>query len=141
MPVVETSLKIESVSIERVWKVLCDFERYPETMPDVLEVQCYGDEDPFRSSWKVLLNGSELTWDERDVFFPMERIEFDQIEGDLEVYKGEWRLKDEGDNVIVTLEIEFDIGIPSLADLLNPIGVKAITSNSRQMLEAISGTI
>ncbi len=137
MPIVETSLKIESVSVERVWNTLCDFERYPENMPDVLEVRCFKGENPFRSSWKVLLNGSELTWDEKDEFYPMERIVFDQIEGDLEVYNGEWRLVEEGGDVVVTLKIEFDLGIPSLADLLNPIGIKAIKSNSLQMLEAI----
>lgn len=137
MPIVETSLKINNIGLETVWKVLCDFERYPDIMDDVLEVQCSNTTGPHQSKWKVLLNGSELTWDEEDIYEPYNRIVFDQIEGDLEVYKGEWRLEPDGNDVLVTLIIEFDLGIPSLADMLNPIGIKAIKSNSMQMLEAI----
>lgn len=139
MPVVDTTLKISNVSIQRVWEVLCDFERYPDLMDDVIDVKCVNG-DIFKSSWKVLLNGSELTWEEVDTFEPYKRIVFDQIEGDLEVYKGEWRLEKDGNDINVTLVIEFDLGIPSLADMLNPIGIKAIKSNSRQMLEAIKET-
>lgn len=137
MPTVETSLKINNIGLEPVWEVLCDFERYPEVMDDVLEVKCSDIVGPQRSTWKVLLNGSELTWDEQDIFEPCNRIVFDQIEGDLEVYKGEWRLEQDGNDVLVTLIVEFDLGIPSLADMLNPIGIKAIKSNSMQMLAAI----
>jgi uncharacterized membrane protein len=139
MPIVDTSLKIANVNIQRVWNVLCDFEKYPDLMDDVIEVKCFNG-SIFKSSWKVLLNGSELTWDEEDIFEPYQRIIFHQLEGDLEVYKGEWQLEKEGNDVTVTLIIEFDLGIPSLADMLNPIGIKAIKSNSRQMLEAIKDT-
>jgi uncharacterized membrane protein len=139
MPVVDTTLKINNVSIQRVWEVLCDFERYPDLMDDVIDVKCQNG-DIFKSSWKVLLNGSELTWDEEDIFEPHQRIVFHQIEGDLEIYKGEWRLEKKENDVNVTLVIEFDLGIPSLADMLNPIGIKAIKANSRQMLEAIKET-
>ena len=69
----------------------------------------------------------------------MQRIEFDQIEGDLELFRGEWRLERMGDGVEITLDVEFDVGIPSLASVLNPIGIQAIRANSRQMLNAIKG--
>ncbi len=90
------------------------------------------------SSWRVLLNGSELTWDEKDFFHPPHRIDFDQTEGDLEVFRGSWTLSETADGVNVLLEIEFDLGIPSLAAVLDPVGIQAIHSNSRSMLTAIS---
>lgn len=138
MPVVRTEVDIDGVPLEHVWNVLCDFEAHAGYMDDVLGIQFLerGDKTAL-SSWRVLLNGSELTWDERDVFTPLSRIDFDQTEGDLEVFRGFWELQETACGVRVVLEIEFDIGIPSLAEVLDPIGVQAIEANSRSMLGAI----
>lgn len=141
MPTVTSSIEIAGSTVERVWAALCDFESYPETMRDVLEVQMLERGESFScSAWRVLLNGSELTWTERDVYDPPHRIAFEQLDGDLELYRGAWTVTplDEG-RVRVDLEIEFDLGIPSLAPLLDPIGVQAIRANSAAMLAAIDG--
>jgi ribosome-associated toxin RatA of RatAB toxin-antitoxin module len=139
MPVVRTSVDIPGVGIDHVWNVVCDFESHPEYMPDVLDIRYLErDGDTALSSWRVLLNGSELTWDERDFFHPPHRIDFDQTEGDLEVFRGSWTLSETATGVNVLLEIEFDLGIPSLAAVLDPVGIQAIHSNSRSMLSAIS---
>lgn len=137
MPKVTSAIDIDGVDLPHVWQVVCDFEAYPDAMEDVLEVHFVQHDDAAASSWRVLLNGSELTWTERDRFHAMERIEFDQIEGDLEVFRGVWALARIPGGVRVVLEVEFDLGIPSLATLLDPIGIQAIRSNSRNMLEAI----
>ncbi|RMV71060.1 hypothetical protein ALP05_200096 [Pseudomonas caricapapayae] len=142
MPEVNTSLNLGAVQLERVWTTLCEFERYPEFMEDVLDVtieQSAGNE--IISTWRVLLNGSELTWTERDLFLPDHRIVFQQIDGDLEVWSGEWSIKQVGNDISVQLDVIFDIGIPSLADVLHPIGERAIRANSRQMLEGIRDRI
>jgi ribosome-associated toxin RatA of RatAB toxin-antitoxin module len=130
---------IPNVDIEYVWNIVCDFEHHPEYMADVLEIR-YLERSPDKalSSWRVLLNGSELTWEEMDFFRPPHRIDFDQTEGDLEVFRGSWTLEPNGTGVTVMLEIEFDLGIPSLAAVLDPVGIQAIHSNSRSMLTAIS---
>jgi ribosome-associated toxin RatA of RatAB toxin-antitoxin module len=141
MPVVHTEVEVPGVPLTRVWDAVADFERYPETMRDVLEVRVLSrTERRARSDWRVLLNGSELTWTEDDVFEPEHRIVFDQVEGDLEVFRGEWVLEQRAGLVVVKLAVEFDLGIPSLAPLLDPIGVRAIMVNSRNMLDAIGVT-
>jgi ribosome-associated toxin RatA of RatAB toxin-antitoxin module len=138
VPVVRTEVHIPDVPLEHVWNVMCDFEAHAGYMDDVLGIRFLDrGADTALSSWRVLLNGSELTWDERDVFTPMRRIDFDQTEGDLEVFRGFWELEPTPTGVRVSLEIEFDIGIPSLAAVLDPIGIQAIESNSRSMLAAI----
>jgi ribosome-associated toxin RatA of RatAB toxin-antitoxin module len=137
MPHVETTTRILNKKIENVWETVSKFEQYPEMMDDILEVRWESKGEISKSAWRVLLNGSEMSWIERDEFIPFEKIVFEQIEGDLEVFRGEWHLVQIDTDVVVTLEIEFDIGIPSLADILNPIGIRAIQSNSRQMLAAI----
>lgn len=139
MPVVTTSLQIPDVAIEHVWAVVCDFERHPEYMRDVLEVRYLErGQDTALSAWRIMLNGSELSWQERDVFTAPHRIDFDQIDGDLEVFRGSWVLTQVGSAVEVRLEIEFDIGIPSLTEVLDPLGIQAIQANSRSMLTAIA---
>jgi hypothetical protein len=37
----------------------------------------------------------------------------------------------------VTLNVDFDIGIPLLADMLNPVASAALRENSQQMLAAL----
>lgn len=138
MPTVRTTILVEDVPLAKVWRAVCDFENYAHYMADVIGIEFLErTERTARSSWRVLLNGSELTWTEEDYFEPERRISFEQIDGDLEVFRGAWELDERPEGVEVTLEIEFDLGIPSLAAVLDPIGIRAIRSNSRSMLEAI----
>ncbi|AJK49047.1 type II toxin-antitoxin system RatA family toxin [Burkholderia plantarii] len=138
MPQVLNSVFLGRFERADVWPILADFARYPDFMPDVLEVQvppAAGGE--MHSTWRVLLNGSELTWTEADRLVEHERIEFHQTDGDLETWYGEWVLVERDDGLHVDLSVTFDIGIPSLADVLHPIGERAIRANSQQMLAGI----
>ena len=138
MPVVENQVIISHADLDTVWKVMCDFEAFPDLMQDVLEVSCFEREGAlFKSAWKVLLNGSELNWVEQDELIGRQEIRFFQIEGDLEVWEGSWRLTEVDGKIVVDLAVTFDLGIPSLAHILDPIGIRSISANSRQMLEAI----
>jgi ribosome-associated toxin RatA of RatAB toxin-antitoxin module len=139
MPDVNCSLAMGCIDRDALWRTLCDFERYPDFMQDVLEVRVERrTADEIVSHWRVLLNGSELSWTETDRLTDDHRIVFEQTDGDLEVWRGEWRLVGAKDgNLEVELDVSFDLGIPSLAEVLHPIGERAIRANSRQMLEGI----
>jgi len=138
MPKVETKIFIEDVDDKVVWDILVNFEAYPRIMTDVLSVGCFNKNDTgFDSEWRVLLNGSELSWIERDDVIPNRKIVFNQIEGDLENWEGYYEIVQEECGVWVTLVVYFDLGIPSLEEILNPIGINAIRSNSLQILNAI----
>lgn len=142
MPAVHTEMEVPGVSLEDVWRVVSDFEQFPVLMPNVLSVDVVSSDDTSTvTSWRVVLEGSEMTWDERDTFEPYERITFEQVDGDLDVFRGEWTLAESDNGVLVTLTVEFDLGIPSLAMVLNPVGVKAIQNNSREMLGAIGNRL
>ena len=142
MPEVTTSTTLENIDLNSLWDILIDFEKYPDMMTDVIDVKCHVDDEHFRSEWTVLLNGSKMSWQEIDIFYKHEKIVFEQTIGDLEIYKGEWRIEKNGKNkYTVILNIEFDLGIPSLEDVLNPLGIKAIKANSEQMLKAIQTKI
>jgi ribosome-associated toxin RatA of RatAB toxin-antitoxin module len=138
MPLVQTNVQIVGVPRQVIWDTLIDFEAYPSFMDDVVSVEYIRrDSSSAESAWSVLLNGSELRWIERDDFRRLERIDFVQIEGDIEIWQGFWEICDAADGFDVRLQVEFDIGIPSLSDILNPIGARAIKANCRRMLTGL----
>jgi ribosome-associated toxin RatA of RatAB toxin-antitoxin module len=139
MPAVRTAVEVPGETIEHAWDVVSGFESYPAVMPNVLEVRFLERAGSQAiSAWRILLDGIELTWEERDTFEPLRRIRFEQVDGDLEMFRGAWLLTEIGGGVRVELSVEFDLGIPSLAAVLDPIAVRAIESNSHSMLAAIS---
>ena len=138
MPVVTADLFIADAGLQRVWDVVADFESYPALMPNVLSIDIVERRgNTAVSAWRTLLDGTEMSWEERDLFEPYRRISFEQLDGDLEVFRGEWTLDEEDGGVRVRLSMEFEIGIPSLAAVLDPLGVQAIRANSLSMLNAI----
>lgn len=138
MPRVITVVDLPGLIPKDVWPTLIDFGRYPLVMEDVLSVDVLERQsDEMVTAWKVLLNGAEFTWTERDMLDVPNVIRFEQIDGDLEVWQGEWRLDLQPEGLVARLTVDFDIGIPSMAEILDPIGERAIRANSRQMLNAI----
>ncbi|NOR61560.1 MAG: cyclase [Rhodobacteraceae bacterium] len=138
MPIVTTSVELPGLTAEDVWPTLVDFARYPDLMEDVVSVEILEQgETTMLSAWKVLLNGSEFTWEERDHLEPPFLIRFDQTDGDLDVWNGSWQLDSSGAVLVARLTVKFDIGIPSMSEILDPIGERAIRANSIQMLNAV----
>jgi len=140
MPEVEIELDIRAAAA-RVWEVVINIERYPDSMPNVRWVRILDDADPVlrRSAWSVLLKGSILEWEELEHLDPERRVmSFQQVIGDLEVFDGEWRVTPiDAENTKVHLRTCFEIGIPLLAEMLNPVAQLSLRSNSREMLLGI----
>ena len=127
--------------VQQVWEAVLDVESYPrymETVKSVKELRRLPDGSR-ETEWSVLLKGSVLEWVERDVVLEAERkVLFEQTEGDLEVFEGEWTVSEQpGGAVTVRLFVNFDIGIPLLASMLNPVAERALKENSRTMLQEI----
>ena len=140
MPKVEVDITI-SAPAEEVWRAVTAVEDYPRFMESVREVAIL--EDPpdggRLTSWSVDLKGSLLEWTEREqVRHDVRRLEFDQVDGDLDRFVGAWSVTDAGDGrAAVSLEVDFDIGIPLLADMLNPVAARALQENSERMVREI----
>src|SRR4051794_12383729 len=140
MPEVALELDIQAPAA-KVWQVVTDIERYPDLMDSVRWVKIVDGVDPRarRSAWSVLLKGSILEWEELERLDPDAMVmEFHQVAGDMETFDGEWRVTalDTG-HTNVTLHITFEIGIPLLADMLNPVAERSLRDNSREMLLGI----
>ncbi|MFF5156595.1 type II toxin-antitoxin system RatA family toxin [Streptomyces sp. NPDC000348] len=144
MPHVEVNLPIKAPAAE-AWTAVTRLEDYAAYMENVESVTVIGETDTGArtSEWSVLLKGSVLEWIEADTLDHEARVmSFDQVSGDLDVFNGYWRVEDTGDGTsVVTFVVDFEIGIPLLADMLNPVATKALRENAEHMLHAIERRI
>lgn len=126
---------------EAVFVAIADMAQFPQFMPSVESLRILERGDGYTvTEWVARLKGNRFRWVERDTFHPDEgTIRFDQIEGDLKVFRGEWRVSaSTGQETTVTLRTEFEFGIPMLASLLNPLARLALRDNARAMIHALS---
>ncbi|MFD5537573.1 type II toxin-antitoxin system RatA family toxin [Streptomyces sp. NPDC127079] len=144
MPHVEVNLPIKAPAAE-AWAAVIRLEDYATYMENVESVTVIGEtENGARTSeWSVLLKGSVLEWIEADTLDHDARVmSFDQVSGDLDMFTGYWRVEDTGDDTsVVAFFVDFEIGIPLLADMLNPVATKALRENAEDMLRAIERRI
>lgn len=144
MPHVEVNLPIKAPAAH-AWRAVTRLEDYAGYMENVESVTVLGESETGTrtSAWSVLLKGSLLEWVEEDELDEANRVmSFSQISGDLDEFTGYWRVDDHGDgSSVVVFSVDFEIGIPLLADMLNPVAAKALRENSEHMLRAIERRI
>jgi len=143
MPRVDVELVL-TAPIAKVWEAIKSVEAYPSYMSTVRSVEVLDTDGAKRTcAWSVLLKGSILQWTEIDVIHD-ERwtIEFDQIDGDLDQFVGFWSATPQADGTVRTrLLVDFEIGIPVLADMLNPVAARALAENAETMLREIESRL
>ena len=82
------------------------------------------------SQWEVNFRAGLLRWTEEDTFDPGAlSITFRQLEGDIAVFDGSWECLDAAQGCEIVFSARLDMGIPSLADALEPIAVRALIDN------------
>lgn len=138
MPTVTTS-HTSAEDPDLVWKTLLDSESYASYMAEVREITVLEWEGDRRvSKWSVLLKGSELEWEEEEfIDHDRKRIEFHQIDGDLAYFTGHWQVTSDDRGTTAELHVEFDIGIPMMSEMLNPVAARALEDNSKAILEQL----
>jgi len=140
MPLVEVA-EVIPAPVQRVWDVVNDVESYPRLMEHVQTLQVLERGPAYRlTEWVCDLKGCVMRWVEREEFDRDHyRVEYHQLEGDLAAFEGFWQLEPLSDSSTrVTLSVLFDIGIPMLSEMLNPVAERAVRDNSRNMLLSIS---
>lgn len=105
------------------------WDRYPELAPHVRTTAVHATlPDPRgSSSWELYFRSGLLRWSEDEVFDREAlRITFEQSDGDFDVFSGVWQLTQQGADVTVRFDCDFDFGIPSLEGILDPIAERVI---------------
>ena len=138
MPYVESRIAIEAPA-QRVYELAKDQERFPQFMPDVESVTIV-ERAPDRvvSRWKTLVEEAPIEWTEEDRFDDAAlRIDYKLLEGDLDTFEGAWTFEHRDGVTNVTLGVEYDFGVPTLAELIGPTLEKKVRENSEMMLAAL----
>lgn len=113
-----------------------DMESYPQFMKDVVSLRVLQRDGAVqRSEWVGRLQGKLLRWIEEDTFDDAAlTIAYHQVEGDLKRFEGMWRFLPDGESTRVSLSVDFDLGIPMLSGLLDPVARLVIRKNCEDML-------
>jgi coenzyme Q-binding protein COQ10 len=132
VPVVETSVFIRGDSAQAygIAKRQEDFPQYMKDLDSVRTLERLPDGGTV-TEWIGRLQGRRMRWVERDTFDDR------QTEGDLKKMEGEWRFQPEGEGTRATAVVDFELGIPMFAGLLEPIAKVIVRNNVQSMLEAI----
>jgi ribosome-associated toxin RatA of RatAB toxin-antitoxin module len=134
-------LRVPDKSAREVYATLADFERYPELCGAVRNVaitQRSGNRTV--SSWEVTFRAGLLRWTEEDTFDPAAlSIAFRQLEGDIAVFDGSWQCLAGADGAEIVFDARLDMGIPSLADALEPIAARTLADNIVSIVRGLVG--
>ncbi len=93
------------------------------------------------SAWEVSFRVGLLRWTEEDTFDPAAlSITFRQLEGDIAVFDGCWQCVDAASGSEIVFSARLDMGIPSLADALEPIAARTLTDNIVSIVRGLTGS-
>jgi ribosome-associated toxin RatA of RatAB toxin-antitoxin module len=141
MRTVRIRLLVPHKSASEVYATLADFGRYPilcEAVQNVAVTEV--SENLTVSAWEVTFRAGLLRWTEEDAFDPGAlTITFRQLDGDIAVFDGSWRCVEAGPGSEVLFSARLDMGIPSLADALEPIAARTLIDNIASIVRGLVG--
>lgn len=138
MAYVEVEIVVDAPARE-VYELAKDQERFPQFMPDVESVSVLErDGERVVSRWKTLVEDAPIEWTEEDRFDDAATtITYRLLEGDLDVFEGTWSFEDRDGRAHVRLTVEYDFGVPTLAELIGPTLERKVRENSEMMLAGL----
>ena len=138
MAFVEAQIVIDAPARE-VYELAKEQERFPQFMPDVESVTVL-ERHPQHivTRWKTLVEDAPIEWTEEDRFDDhAPRIDYKLIEGDLDTFEGSWTFEQGAQGTHVRLTVEYDFGVPTLAELIGPTLAKKVRENCAMMLAGL----
>ena len=142
MRTVRLRLHVPHKPASDVYTTLADFQRYPLLCEAVQNVTVT-EVSEYRtvSQWEVTFRAGLLRWTEEDTLDPVAlTITFRQLEGDIAVFDGSWRCVDATQGSEVLFSATLDMGIPSLADALEPIAARTLIANIVSIVRGLVGS-
>jgi ribosome-associated toxin RatA of RatAB toxin-antitoxin module len=139
------SIEVQALAATRtaaeVFPLLSGFEEYQHQCTAVRSVvfKERGDERSV-SEWEVNFRQGIMRWTELDVFdLDALAIRFEQIEGDAKHFSGAWLLDDVDSGCMIRFTAQFDMGVPSISDIIEPIAERALQENVESILRGLFG--
>lgn len=142
MPYVESEAVIKATP-RAVYEVCKRTAEYPQFMSAVEKIVIEVDE-PGRqvSYWESRVKGALLKWREQDTHDDENmRIHYDQLDGDLKIFRGDWIITEHPEGAVLKVTCEFEIGIPMFAAMLNPVAKLVVRDNLSSMIKGVKGLL
>lgn len=138
MPYIECTVLVKG-DAGQAYELAKKMEDYPIFMENLDSVKVVERGEGYTiTDWVAKVDGRKFQWQEKDVFDDEGRvITYKQTTGDLKKFEGQWTFEEDQEGTRITLTVDFEMGIPMIAAMLNPILKKKVKSNSDAMLEAI----
>lgn len=142
MPFVEAT-KVINGKPEEIYLIAKDMESYPRFMKNVVKITTLERGENYTiTEWDTRLKGKPLVWKERDEFDDQNLvIRYKQIEGDLKKFEGAWTFEATENGTLVRLTVDFELGLPMFATLLNPVAVMTVKQNCEDMLQGMKDQV
>ncbi len=141
MRTISVTARTHGLTADDAFARIIAVEKYPEVCPDVHSVKVVvgADGNP-ESTWEVEFRDGILEWTESDIIDPEQRtMVFKLIDGDLDHFEGEWHVTEDGGDVVVDFKGEMDLGMASLADLVEPLAQRSMEDSLAVILSAVLG--
>jgi hypothetical protein len=137
LPEVTVRARYTTICPDELYSVLGDFEEHARRSPVVRSVVVHPGESPTVSEWEVSFRRGILRWSEFDEFDPDGRtIRFWRRDGDPESFAGTWEVVEQEDGCIAQFRAEFELGIPSFASIVDPLGDRMLYDNVVDILRS-----
>lgn len=132
---------VPDCSPAEIYSTLSDFNLYPEKSKEVRSVKIEMQSDgQMISSWETNFRGGILRWVEQDFFDPEAgTIGFVQTEGDIDHFSGQWKIEEHNNGGLIRFTAQFDMGMPSLSKIIDPIAEQALRENIQAIIEGLFG--
>jgi ribosome-associated toxin RatA of RatAB toxin-antitoxin module len=140
VPVVRVEQAV-AAPLETVWGVIRDVEARTRLMGGTSSVEVRETGPGYRvTAREAEMKGCLMRWTEREeIDDERHRLETHLLDGDLAVMDGRWQLDRLADGTVnVSLTVTFDIGVPELSDMLDPVAERAIHDSSARMLLSLA---
>ena len=136
MPDVAVTAAVPDACPDAVFSAVADFASYAKHTDTVREVVVTARGDgAVESAWEVNFRNGVLAWTERDVVDRWRRrIDFEQVDGDFALFTGTWAVEPGRDGTVVRFTASFDLGMPSLAPMIDPIAARTLVDVIRAIL-------
>lgn len=130
------------VSADDAFRVLRELDRHVHEGEVILSLTLSHQEpDGSRvSHWETRFRNGILRWSQRDVLDDDARtMTFALSEGDAETLEGQWRIEPAEVGCRIHFACDFDLGIPSLSEFLDPVAVRLLRETVEAQLTDIFG--
>lgn len=141
MRIVSLTVLVADRSAGEAFASIADFASYPAHSAAVRSVVVTEARGRQHSTWEVAFRNGLLRWTEEDTLSPdTGTIVFKQTEGDVDQFEGSWEVGPTADGgACVRFAARIDMGIPMLADVLEPIASRTLLDNTMAILHGLFG--